>query len=69
MTQLLSSAFDYTLAEATRLKSTSGRARGAVILLVDEADALAQSREAVQMHHAFVYKLFMKQIVILLVMK
>jgi AAA+ superfamily predicted ATPase len=51
MTQLLSSAFDYTLAEATRLKSTSGRARGAVILLVDEADALAQSREAVQMHH------------------
>ncbi len=26
-------------------------ARGAVILLVDEADALAQSREAAQMHH------------------
>lgn len=51
MTQLLSAAFDYTVAEATRLKSTTGRARGAVILLVDEADALAQSREAAQMHH------------------
>jgi AAA+ superfamily predicted ATPase len=51
MTQLLSAAFDYTVAEATRLKSASGRARGAVILLVDEADALAQSREAAQMHH------------------
>lgn len=51
MTQLLSSAFDYTVAEATKLKSGSGKARGAVILLVDEADALAQSREAAQMHH------------------
>lgn len=51
MTQLLSAAFDHTVAEATRFKSTSGRARGAVILLVDEADALAQSREAAQMHH------------------
>ncbi len=51
MTQLLSSAFDYTIAEASKLKTTSGRARGAVILLVDEADALAQSREATQMHH------------------
>lgn len=51
MTQLLSAAFDYAVAEATKLKSGSGRARGGVILLVDEADALAQSREAVQMHH------------------
>jgi AAA+ superfamily predicted ATPase len=51
MTQLLSAAFDHTAAEATRLKSASGRARGAVILLVDEADALAQSREATEMHH------------------
>jgi hypothetical protein len=38
MTQLLSAAFDYTVAEASRLKSASGKARGAVILLVDEAD-------------------------------
>ena len=51
MTQLLSAAFDHTIDEATRLKSASGKARGAVILLVDEADALAQSREAAQMHH------------------
>lgn len=51
MTQLLSAAFEYTVAEATKLKSSAGRARGAVILLVDEADALAQSREAAQMHH------------------
>jgi AAA+ superfamily predicted ATPase len=50
MTQLLSAAFDYTVAEASKLKGT-GPARGAVILLVDEADALAQSREAAQMHH------------------
>jgi len=51
MTQLISAAFDYTVAEATKLKSASGKARGAIILLVDEADALAQSREATQMHH------------------
>jgi AAA+ superfamily predicted ATPase len=51
MTQLLSAAFDHTVAEAIKLKGSSGRARGAVVLLVDEADALAQSREAAQMHH------------------
>ena len=51
MTQLISAAFDYAVAEASKLKSPSGKARGAVILLVDEADALAQSREATQMHH------------------
>lgn len=51
MTQLLSAAFDYTVEEATKLKGTSNRSRGAVILLVDEADAIAQSREAAQMHH------------------
>lgn len=51
MTQLLSAAFDVTLEEAGKLKSSSGRSRGAVILLVDEADAIAQSRESAQMHH------------------
>jgi AAA+ superfamily predicted ATPase len=51
MTQLLSAAFDYTLTEAKKLKPTSGKTRGGIILLVDEADALAQSREATQMHH------------------
>lgn len=51
MTQLLSAAFEHTVDEAGKLRSSSGRTRGAVILLVDEADALAQSREAAQMHH------------------
>jgi len=51
MTQLLTAAFDYTITEASKLKSNSGCARGGVILLVDEADALAQSREEAQMHH------------------
>jgi len=50
MTHLLSAAFDHTATEAAKLKG-AGRSRGAVILLVDEADALAQSREAAQMHH------------------
>jgi AAA+ superfamily predicted ATPase len=50
MTQLLSAAFEHTVQAATRLKSGS-KAKGGIILLVDEADALAQSREAAQMHH------------------
>lgn len=50
MTQLLAAAFEYAAGEARKFKSSS-KARGAVILLVDEADALAQSREAAQMHH------------------
>lgn len=51
MTQLVSAAFDYTLEKAIKLKDSDGKSRGAVILLVDEADALAQSRESEQMHH------------------
>jgi AAA+ superfamily predicted ATPase len=51
MTQLVSAAFDYTLERAKKLKTASGKSKGAVILLVDEADALAQSRENEQMHH------------------
>lgn len=51
MTQLLSAAFDHTLTEARKLKVVNGPSRGAVVLLVDEADAIAQSREASQMHH------------------
>lgn len=50
MTQLLSSAFELALAEAEKLRAPS-RSRGAIILLVDEADALAQSRATAQMHH------------------
>lgn len=51
MTQLISAAFDHAVAEASKLKAASGKSRGGIILLVDEADALAQSREATQMHH------------------
>lgn len=51
MTQLISAAFDYTVDEARKLRGANGKSRGAVILLIDEADALAQSREAAQMHH------------------
>ena len=51
MTRLLSAAFDHTIEVAERLRSAKGKARGAVILLVDEADAITQSREAAQMHH------------------
>ncbi len=51
MTQLISTAFEYTVEKAKKLQSESGKSRGAVILLVDEADALAQSRENSQMHH------------------
>ena len=51
MTQLLSAAFDYAQEEAQKFKDVDGTSRGAVLLLVDEADAIAQSREAAQMHH------------------
>jgi len=46
MTRLIGSAFDAVIREAR----TAGRRRP-VILVIDEADALAQSREAAQMHH------------------
>jgi AAA+ superfamily predicted ATPase len=51
MTQLITTAFDMVAEQAKKLKSSSGKARGALILLIDEADAIAQSREAAQMHH------------------
>lgn len=51
MTRLLAAAFSHATNEAVKLKSASGHARGGIILLIDEADALAQSREAHQMHH------------------
>lgn len=50
MTQLISAAFDHTVKEANSMV-TGKHARGAVILLVDEADALAQSRATADMHH------------------
>lgn len=51
MTKLLSAAFEETFKAAERLKNHGAKARGAVILLVDEADAIVQSRENAQMHH------------------
>ena len=51
MTQLLSSAFDHVVEEGRRLRVNDGEGRAGLVLLVDEADALAQSREAAQMHH------------------
>ncbi len=51
MTQLLSSAFDCIISEAEKLKQDNDKYTGALIFLIDEADALAQSRETEQMHH------------------
>jgi AAA+ superfamily predicted ATPase len=51
MTQLLTEAFEVVVQQASRLKGKGTRATGAVIMLIDEGDALTQSREAVQMHH------------------
>ena len=51
MTQLISAAFDYTIKEAALMRGKEGGNEGAVILLVDEADALAQSRETKEMSH------------------
>lgn len=51
MTHLISLAFDIAFGEAKKYKREKGQSTGGVILLVDEADALAQSREASQMHH------------------
>lgn len=51
MTQLVTAAFDNVLEAAKKLKRSSGKAAGGIILLVDEADALTQSREEGQMHH------------------
>jgi AAA+ superfamily predicted ATPase len=52
MTKLISNAFT-EVAAAARAKKQSGssRARAGTILFIDEADALAQSRETAQMHH------------------
>lgn len=51
MTKLLSAAFDETFKAAHKLKRHGSKTGGAVILLVDEADAIVQNRESSQMHH------------------
>jgi AAA+ superfamily predicted ATPase len=51
MTNLLSMAFAEVRQAARRASGRGGKRTSGVILLVDEADALAQSRELAQMHH------------------
>lgn len=51
MTRLISAAFKEVAAAARKGQSGKGRASSATILVIDEADALAQSRELAQMHH------------------
>lgn len=51
MTRLISDAFTLMHDESKRLSKSDGSTSGGNILLIDEADALAQSREATQMHH------------------
>ena len=50
MTQLLAAAFAEVEQEARRMVRRDART-GAMIMVIDEADALAQSRELRQMHH------------------
>ena len=51
MTRLLSDAFALMYDDSKRMSKSDGSTSGGNILLIDEADALAQSREAIQMHH------------------
>ncbi|MFC9659954.1 AAA family ATPase [Nocardia sp. NPDC127606] len=51
MTALVGDAFATVIAEAKLGRSSSGKLRGVTVLVIDEADALVQSREATQMHH------------------
>lgn len=51
MTTLLAQAFEYIGSSVTRARNSNGKLTQAVIFLIDEADAIAQSRELEQMHH------------------
>jgi AAA+ superfamily predicted ATPase len=51
MTTLMTRAFDRVSRDYVKARSSSGAAGNLGILLIDEADALAQSRELAQMHH------------------
>jgi SpoVK/Ycf46/Vps4 family AAA+-type ATPase len=50
MTRLISDAFRYLRTHSSK-KGGAGKKTGSTILLIDEADSLAQSRELAQMHH------------------
>ena len=51
MTKLIAEAFASVREAAEKVSGRGSGARGATVLVIDEADALAQSREAAQMHH------------------
>jgi AAA+ superfamily predicted ATPase len=51
MTSLISAAFNEVKQVAKKASGRGGKHNGGVVLLIDEADALAQSRELAQMHH------------------
>jgi AAA+ superfamily predicted ATPase len=51
MTSLITAAFKEVRQAASTSRNGDGRVVHGVVLLVDEADALAQSRELEQMHH------------------
>lgn len=51
MTRLISGAFREVRDAVAKTRGSDGKAGRGVILLIDEADALAQSRDAAQMHH------------------
>ena len=51
MTSLITAAFSRIGEESRSIVSDGDNPRGAIVLLIDEADALAQSRDFTQMHH------------------
>lgn len=51
MTTLITGALSEVRAKASRARSSDGRITRAYLLLVDEADSVAQSRELAHMHH------------------
>ena len=51
MTSLITAAFSRMEEEARKMSGNDSAPRGAIVLLIDEADALAQSRNLSQMHH------------------
>lgn len=51
MTRLISGAFQQVRDAVAKSRDARGRSGRGIILLIDEADSLAQSREAAQMHH------------------
>lgn len=51
MTTLITQAFEHVKSSLGQARDRKGQIRSAAILLIDEADAIAQSRELAQMHH------------------